>query len=78
MRIITTGMFVLATMFAVQKACGQLEKFDITTYISPKGWQKDVKKSYVSYITVNQTTGGFCHIVLYSSVISITSGIPVL
>lgn len=46
----------------------QTEKFDISNYIAPKNWTRDIKKSYVSYITVNQGAGTFCLIVLYSAV----------
>src|SRR6185436_15556903 len=33
-----------------------------------KGWQKTSKQSFISFVTVNQTTGGFCLIALYSAV----------
>ena len=46
----------------------QSEKFDIINYILPSGWQKDMKQSFVSHITVNQNTGGFCLIALYAAV----------
>jgi hypothetical protein len=46
----------------------QSEKFDITNFTPPKGWQKETKQDYISYITYNQTTGGFCLIVLYGAV----------
>ena len=52
----------------MQQAFSQTEKFDITSYVPPKGWQKDPKQSFISYITVNQTTGGYCLIALYSAI----------
>ncbi len=44
------------------------EKFDIINYVPPKGWQKDMKQSFVSHAIVNQNTGGFCLIALYAAV----------
>ena len=52
----------------INPVSSQSEKFDITTFTPPTGWQKDTKQSYVSYITANQSTGGFCLIVLYSAI----------
>lgn len=55
-------------MIAFQESFCQTEKFDISSYTAPKDWKKETKKSYVSYITVNQNTGGFCLLVLYTAV----------
>jgi hypothetical protein len=44
------------------------EKFDIINYTPPAKWTKEIKNSYVSYITVNESAGTFCLIVLYAAV----------
>jgi len=66
-RIITVIQLILFMTVQQQSFCQQ-EKFGISTYSPPKDWQKATKKSYVSYINVNQNTGGFCLIVLYSAI----------
>src|SRR5688500_3840762 len=51
----------------MQQALSQPENFDIIVYSPPKGWQKDSKKSFISYTTINQNTGGFCLLALYAA-----------
>lgn len=61
-------LFVCITL--MQQAICQTEKFGIIAYSPPKGWQKDNKQSFISYITINQNTGGFCLLALYSAITS--------
>jgi hypothetical protein len=61
-------LLFLFSISLVQRAFGQPEKFDITTYRPPQGWQKTSRQSFVSFITANQSTGGFCLIALYSAI----------
>jgi hypothetical protein len=49
----------------MQQALSQKENFDIIVYSPPKGWQKEIKKSFISYTTINENTGGFCLLALY-------------
>ena len=70
--IISTIQFIFCLLVMQQSFC-QTEKFDIITYTPPKdptgtGWKKESKQSFVSHITVNQNTGGFCLIALYAAV----------
>jgi hypothetical protein len=60
----------LLSLGIAQKAAGQTESFDIVHYAAPKDWKKDTKPGVVIYTGVNQRTGGFCLIAIYSSVAS--------
>lgn len=48
----------------------QTETLDITTYSSPKGWNKEVKENYVSYTFINKKDKSWCRIGVYKSTAS--------
>ena len=46
------------------------ETFDIATFISPVGWQRESNENTVSYVATNHTTGAWCRFMVYKSMIS--------
>ncbi len=44
------------------------EKFDIVSFKTPAGWQKDVKPNAVQFATENASKGTFCLMMLFKSV----------
>ncbi len=61
-------IFTLLVLVALmQRAFGQTETFDITTYTPPKDFKKESKQGVVIYTHVNTTTGSFCVIAIYAS-----------
>jgi hypothetical protein len=50
-----------------QMAFSQTEKLGIVHYTAPKGWTKTSKDNVVAFSNVNQSTGRFCIITVYSA-----------
>jgi starvation-inducible outer membrane lipoprotein len=48
----------------------QNEAFDIVTYASPKGWQKEGNENIVSYLLVDKTDNSWCRIAIAKSTLS--------
>jgi hypothetical protein len=46
------------------------ETFDIATFISPVGWQRESNENTVSYVATNHTTGAWCRFMVYKSMTS--------
>lgn len=60
-------LLVLVQIFSVLLFAQKTEKFDIFTYIAPKGWQKQVNESAVQ-LGVEDSNGGICLVTLFKSV----------
>lgn len=58
---------VLALCITVSFSFAQKETFDITTFTSPKGWEKEVKKNAVNYKIIDQQKKTWCQIGIYKS-----------
>ncbi len=59
--------FVFVLCIITSLSFAQKETFDITTYSSPKGWEKDVKKNAVNYKIIDQQKKTWCQIGIYRS-----------
>jgi hypothetical protein len=60
------NLFILF-LFAVQGLFAQQQKFDITNYTAPTGWQKQSTESTVQFIK-EETKGGYCIIMLMKAI----------
>jgi hypothetical protein len=60
-------LLLLLLCIVVKLSFAQKETFDITTYTSPKGWNKEEKKNVVSYKIINQQKKTWCQIGIYKS-----------
>jgi hypothetical protein len=75
MKAIRTNHKALSGLFATlffcflipQTAFGQTEKLGIVQYTSPAGWTKTPNENVVAFSVLNQSTGGFCIITVYSA-----------
>jgi hypothetical protein len=59
---------VLGLSFPVGASAQPAETFDIATYRSPKGWNRQLTESSVQLSTENKTSGAFCTITLFKAV----------
>ena len=66
----------LIPLLIYNTAFGQLQSFDIATFIPPTGWKKESVDFAASYVTTNNKTGGWCRVAIYKSIGS--SGDPLV
>jgi hypothetical protein len=60
-------LLVIVVANAVTCFAQKAEKFDIATFTTPKGWQKEVSENAVQFGAEN-TNGGICLVTLFKSV----------
>ena len=57
----------LMCLFISEAVVAQTEQLGAVRYTSPKGWTKSAKEHAVVFSEINQATGNFCFITLYSA-----------
>ncbi|BAV09530.1 hypothetical protein SAMN05421788_101963 [Filimonas lacunae] len=63
-----TLLFIIAlTSLFHTTGCTQKASFDLFTYISPAGFSKEIKQTYIAYAQVEKT-GSWCQLALYKGV----------
>ena len=59
---------ILALIFISFISFAQQQTFDITTFTSPKGWEKQNSESAVQFSKEDVSTGGYCMITVFKAV----------
>jgi hypothetical protein len=61
---------IFIVLLAIPSFAQQEETFDLVTYTTPKGWQKELLKNSISFTSVNNATNTWCQIHIMKSTTS--------
>lgn len=61
------NFIIITALLCCITSCAKSETFDITTYKSPAGWEKETKNGMVSLSTSDEAKGNYCIISIYAS-----------
>ena len=57
-------------LFAFSSFAQQKETFDLTTYVPPADWKKEVKETFISYTLTDNKKGTWCQLSIIKSTIT--------
>lgn len=60
----------MATILSPIEVFAQKETFDLTTYMAPKNWKKEIKENVIAYSFIDSKKKTWCQIGIYKSTIS--------
>jgi hypothetical protein len=61
------GKLRLSSAFLLIAALGQAERFDIINFTPPSGWNREVQKSSIAFVFVDQAKKQYCQIQVFAS-----------